>query len=74
MSIFLAESELYELTDCRKRSKQAEWLDKNDWKYAVSRLGRVKVLRSYAEMRMGMPVKSEQEQQTTEPDFSSLAT
>ncbi|MXS82780.1 DUF4224 domain-containing protein [Nitrosomonas oligotropha] len=71
MTLFLTESELYQLTDCQKRSKQVEWLNKYGWKYAESRLGRVKVLRSYAEMRMGMPVKGEQEQ-TTEPDFSRI--
>ncbi|MBS0424573.1 MAG: DUF4224 domain-containing protein [Proteobacteria bacterium] len=73
MTLFLTQSELSELTDCQKRSKQTEWLDRRGWRYEVSRLGKVKVLRSYAEMRMGMPVNGEQEQ-TTEPDFSSLAT
>ena len=56
MTLFLTEPELYQLTDYQKQSKQAEWLSKRGWIYEVSRLGRVKVLRKYAEMKLGIPV------------------
>jgi len=71
MTLFLTQSELFELTDCQKPSKQIEWLDKRGWKHEISRLGRAKVLRSYAQMKMGMPVDSKSEP-TTEPDYSSI--
>ena len=71
MTLFLTESELYQLTDCQKQSKQAEWLNKRGWIYEVSRLGRVKVLRKYAEMKLGIP-SVDAAVKSTEPDFSRL--
>ena len=53
MSIFLDQSELSELTGYTKQSKQQKWLSGRGWKFEVSALGQVKVLRKYAEMQLG---------------------
>lgn len=71
MTLFLDQSELCDLTGYCKKSKQAEWLAARGWTFEVSRMGRVRVLRKYAEMRLGMPV-GDTVVKPTEPDFSSL--
>lgn len=68
--MFLTAEELAELTDCQRAYEQRRWLDARRWEYEVSRLGRVRVLRRYAEMRLGMPAAAPDA--ATEPDFSSL--
>lgn len=72
MNIFLTSAELRQLTDSIKPSKQREWLDREKWIYKISRLGNVKVLRRYAEMRMGIPL-DQKTSEITEPDFSRIA-
>ncbi|MBX3629347.1 MAG: DUF4224 domain-containing protein [Nitrosomonas sp.] len=71
MSIFLDQQELSDLTGYYKKSKQAEWLSRRGWNFELSRLGKVKVLRRYAEMKLGMPADTTINK-STEPDFSSL--
>jgi hypothetical protein len=66
--MFLTPEELAELTDSKVRGKQIEWLDQNGWVYATSRLGNPKVLRAYAEQRLGIASAAPSAQ--TEPDFS----
>ena len=56
MSIFLDQQELNELTGYVMPSKQTEWLSSRSWTFEISRLGKVKVLRKYAEMKLGIPV------------------
>lgn len=53
--MFLTAPQLVELTDCQRAHEQRAWLDERGWAYEVSRLGRVKVLHRYAEMRLGLP-------------------
>lgn len=67
--MFLTPEELVELTDCQRAHEQKQWLDARAWVYEVSRLGVVKVLRKYAEMRLGMPIDGGEEK-PSEPDFS----
>lgn len=69
--MFLTVDELRDLTDCQRAHEQRAWLDARGWAYEVSRLGSVKVLRRYAEMRLGLPIHGGEEKQA-EPDFSSL--
>lgn len=69
--MFLTAPQLVELTDCQRAHEQRAWLDERGWAYEVSRLGRVKVLHRYAEMRLGLPIQGSEEKQA-EPDFSSL--
>ena len=71
MSIFLSQEEISELTECEKPSKQSDWFTARGWVFERSRLGRVKVLRRYAEMRLGLLIDNA-ESQSTEPDFSKL--
>jgi Domain of unknown function (DUF4224) len=66
--MFLTAEELAELTDSKVRSKQIEWLDQHRWTYEISRLGKPKVLRAYAEQRLGLAGAAPSAQ--TEPDFS----
>lgn len=73
MSIFLNPDEIAELTGYTMPSKQTAWLHARAWVFEISRLGHVKVLRKYAEMRLGMPVDAAPNK-PTEPDFSSLMT
>lgn len=68
--MFLTAEEVRELTDCQRAHEQRAWLDARAWAYEVSRLGTVKILRRYAEMRMGIPVVAESS--ASEPDFSTF--
>lgn len=68
--MILTKDELIELTDSRRAHEQRAWLDARGWVYEVGRLGNIKVLRVYAEMRLGMPHVTASV--TTEPDFSTL--
>ena len=54
MNLFLTAEELADLTDAAMRSKQIEWLTSHGWIFEVSRLGNPKVLRAYAEARLGL--------------------
>lgn len=66
--MFLTPDDLRELTDTPLKVLQIQWLDRNGWEYAVSRLGNPKVLRAYAEMRLG--IGDSQPAKQAEPDFS----
>ena len=72
MSIFLDQQELNELTGYVMPSKQTEWLSSRSWTFEISRLGKVKVLRKYAEMKLGIPIDRASTKHT-EPDFSRIA-
>lgn len=72
MSLFLTPDELEELTGYSMRSKQSMWLQKRDWVFEISRLGRVKVLREYAKMRLGMPFDAPPK--IIEPAFDKIPT
>ncbi|MBA3755926.1 MAG: DUF4224 domain-containing protein [Nitrosomonas sp.] len=71
MSIFLDDDDVAQLTGYTKKSKQVQWLDRRCWTFEISRLGKVKVLRKYAEMKLGMPIDNNLTQ-STEPDFTKL--
>lgn len=66
--MFLTEDELHDLTDATLRRLQIAWLESHGWTFEISRLGRPKVLRAYAERRMGLAEAKNTDQ--TEPDFS----
>lgn len=72
MTIFLDQSELEELTGYKTNKGKADWLKNRGWVFEISRLGRVKVLRKYAEMQLGMPHESKDTSKQTEPNFDSL--
>ena len=69
--MFLTKEDLAELTGYSMPGKQREWMDARGWVYEVSAMGRIKVLRRYAEMRLGLPIQGG-EKKHTEPDFSSI--
>lgn len=66
--MFLTPDDLRELTDTPLKALQIQWLDRNGWEYAISRLGNPKVLRAYAEIRLG--IVGSQPGKQVEPDFS----
>ena len=66
--MFLSETDLFDLTGYRLQSAQKRWLASRGWTFEVSAFGRPKVLRTYAEQRMGLASAKTAAQ--TEPDFS----
>jgi len=59
---------LRELTDARVKHLQCRWLDQNGWVYTVSRMGNPKVLRAFAEKKLGL---DSARLGADEPDFSA---
>lgn len=66
--MFLTADDIRELTGYKMPSAQKRWLDKAGWEYVVSGFGRPKVLRAYAEQRLGLATAKPSAH--TEPDFS----
>lgn len=66
--MFLTPEELTDLTESRSRNKQIDWLNVRGWIYTTSRLGNPKVLRAYAEQKLGLATAAPES--ATEPDFS----
>lgn len=67
--MFLNEDELRELTGYQLPSAQRRWLTKRSWNFEVSAFGKPKVLKAYAEQRMGM-VTTNSPVPKAQPDFS----
>lgn len=73
--MFLTIEELQELTGWKLPSKQAEWLTRNGWLFALSAGGRPKVLRTYTEHRLGGTKSADPGPcAQTEPNFAFLTT
>jgi hypothetical protein len=73
-SLCLTDDELLEdLTGSPLPSLQMQWLDAQRWIYVVSRRGRPRVARAYAEQRMGVQRRRRRERRSagnaTEPDW-----
>ena len=66
--MFLTADDLHELTGYQMPSAQKRWLARNGWEFVVSGMGKPKVLKAYAEQRMGLA--SAKPAAHTEPDFS----
>lgn len=66
--MFLTDDHLRDLTGYVMPSAQKRWLAKNGWEFAISGFGRPRVLRAYAEQRLG--IQSAKAKAQTEPDFS----
>lgn len=56
--MFLTISEIVELTGRRYAKHQITWLSTNAWKFEVGADGHPKILRAYAESRMGAPKRT----------------
>lgn len=69
--MFLTPEELADLTDAPRAKDQITWLDENGYRglYAIGKKGRVKVLRSVVEARMGGVVSGET---SKEPNWGAL--
>lgn len=68
MSLCLTRDEIGELTSREQPAAQRRWLDANGWCYAVAANGHPKVLRAYAEQRLGLDRPAAP--RADEPDFS----
>lgn len=68
MSLCLTAEELHELTGRGKAVAQRRWLDRNGWRYALNADGRPKVLKVYAEQRLGLSAVAAPA--GPEPDFT----
>lgn len=77
--LFLTHEELTELTGFKNPSGHVKWLDKNRWRYVLTRSQQARVSREYFLDRMGLhrgrtgaTDQANQFSQAVEPDFSAL--
>jgi hypothetical protein len=68
MSLCLTRDEIAELTSRAQPAAQRRWLDQNGWCHAVDSDGYPKVLRAYAEGKLGL--RKPAEVGAEEPDFT----
>lgn len=66
--MILTPEELEALTDSDRPCEQRAWLTARGWVYETGKRGRPKVLRSYAEAKLGGAVQAKE----WRPDFSDL--
>ena len=71
MGDYLTGGELFELTGRRQPKRQAEWLARNGWRFAITDFGKPRVARAYWAKRLtddaidAAPAR-------VEPDFAAL--
>lgn len=77
--LFLTPAELIELTGFKQTKGHVRWLDRNRWRYVLTRSEQPRVARDYFLDRMGLPrsatgfnAKLNQAISIEEPDFSAL--
>jgi len=77
--LFMTPDELTELTGFKQTKGHIRWLDRNRWRYVLSRSQQPRVARAYFLDRMGLPQgkagSSDQANHAAflqEPDFSAL--
>lgn len=63
--MFLSPEELIDLTGCKRRKDQADWLKAKGYKFDFNKRGRLLVARGHVEHRFGVGQKP-----APEPDFS----
>lgn len=68
-SLFLAPSELQELTGYKYAKSQKQWLKNRGWRFEEDAAGRPKVLRAHLESKMGGSTRRTAQ---TEPNFDAL--
>jgi hypothetical protein len=77
--LFLTHEELIELTGFKTPAGHAKWLDKNRWRFVLTRSQQARVSREYFLDRMGLPRgktgstdQANHAATLVEPDFSAL--
>jgi hypothetical protein len=70
-SPYLSPAELYELTEARQPTKQAEVLRKRGFRFTVTKYGRVRLLRAHRDRKLGATDAPAVER--VEPDFRHVA-
>ncbi|MFN7473341.1 MAG: DUF4224 domain-containing protein [Burkholderiales bacterium] len=68
MSILLNPDELAELTGTKRSCLQVEWLNRQGWRYVLSRNGAPRVSREYFSLRLGHGAERQESQ--SRPDWS----
>lgn len=71
MTLTLTRDELADLTGYKRASAQRAWLQERAWVFEVDGKGRPKVLRAYAEAKLGG--KPQPKRREWKPDFSDLS-
>ena len=71
MTLCLTPDDLRDLTGYKRASSQIAWLTERAWVFEIDARGRPKVLRAYADSKMGASVRPT-EPKPWEPDFSDL--
>lgn len=69
--MFLTPEQLQDLTGYERGADQARWLRARQWIFELNAQRRPKVLRAYAEARLGLNVV-QAAQLVTEPNFDAL--
>ena len=69
--MFLSPADLHDLTGYRLGAWQARWLTAHGWIFELDAFGRPRVLRAYAEGRLGLAKAAPPAQ--NQPDFSKWA-
>lgn len=77
--LFLSHGELVELTGFKQTKGHVRWLQRNGWRYVLTRSMQPRVARAYFLNRMGLPParsgvagQAHQAVAVEEPDFSAL--
>lgn len=79
-SLFLTTEELIELTGFKQTAGHVRWLERNRWRFVLTRSQQPRVARAYFLHRMGLPAShgadataaASQAAALQEPDFSAL--
>ncbi len=70
MGDYLTDVELFELTGRRQAKRQAEWLARNGWRFAITDFGKPRVVRAYWAKRLADDTSTDPVR--AEPDFAAL--
>ncbi len=70
MGDYLTGAELFELTGRRQPKRQAQWLARNGWRFAITDLGQPRVARAYWAKRLADDTSADPVR--VEPDFAAL--
>jgi hypothetical protein len=78
-ALFMTTEELTELTGFKQTKGHVRWLERNRWRFVLTRSEQPRVARDYFMDRMGLPRSStgftgkvNQAETQEEPDFSAL--
>jgi Domain of unknown function (DUF4224) len=71
MLLFLTQSELFELTERRRKAEQITWLKENDYPFAIGANGHARVSREYVLARLS-GIRFNAAQSLPEPNWAAI--